>query len=161
MGEFYVSDSFTLTTTAGTITTHYPGPFNSSKVWGVNAQVYVNFEAGEAGFIPFRDSTDGMAMDVQFGFYDVSVPGVATPYGPPVPFAAPFGAAANGQVMHATTRFGQYGDARRFPKRPIKFQGGTSSSIVATQIGAIITLHHDNVTPVVVQYQYFMQGTCL
>ena len=160
MGEFYVSDAFTLTPVTAPKTVHYPGPFNSSTVWGPNAQVYVEFEAGELGFTAFVDSIDGMAMDIQLGFYDVSTPGVATPYGPPIPFAPPFGTASNGQVMNAEGRCGRYTHATRYPKRPIKFQGGTSPSVAATQIGAIVTFHYGASTPVTVQYQHFMQGTC-
>ena len=157
LGEFYVSDSYTLQYGAPA-TAHYPGPFNTSKIYGPSENVIVSLEAGELGFIVYHEGLDGVNLDVTMTLYDVTPPGTAISTTWVLPFLPPFGGAPNGILMNAAARAGQYALARRDPKRPVRV-GVTTPAIPGRiyMVGAGFVVNCGVAGQLA--YQYFMQGT--
>lgn len=157
IGEFYVSDSFTLTYTAPTME-HNPGPFNTSKVYQANEPAIVSLGSGELGFVMYADNLQGVNLDVTMTFYDITTPGTAIPTGWILPFIAPFGGAPNGVLMNAVARGGQYANAGRYMKRPVRVGINAPNDPGHIYLVGPRFVVNSGISGTLA-YQYFMQGT--
>ena len=168
---FYVSESFTHTISdfASTGQWHTPGPFNMEHVWGNNAFVDLELVAGEFGLVVYAGpSNNGINADVWMCLYDLSqvVNRIAQPViigGSPVGlyFLTQGGVPmAPANLMNAVCKYGEYADARRALKQPIRVGGVTTPTTGGPfQVGALMRFFGES--GVLCAYQYFMQGSVL
>jgi hypothetical protein len=167
---FYISDAYTRNDipsfAQGSRVEICPGPANQDLSYGPNMRVTAYVIAGSLALLPITQETaDGMAGDVQLGFYRVDTDPVQWT-GVVLGFAPPYGTADNGQLIHATTMFGRLGEGSRYFGREaaITVSGTTPNGPPEAryQVGPRILVHYGSYPkPFDLQIQYHVHGaTC-
>lgn len=162
MSMIYVSDSFTIDNfTNGAW--HYPGPANQEKTWGNSEPVTIEWLGGELGFICFSTG-GGCNGDVFMCLYDIGnvVNGIAQPVlvgGEPVILkflTSTVAAMADGILVNAVHKYGDYARAQRVLKNPIALGGVTTPATGGPfQVGALMRYFGAGG---VLSYEYFLEA---
>lgn len=148
--SFYVSDSATIEVVPPK-TIIPAGVFNSSKMYGPDADVFALFASGSlyVGITaPYEVPGQSINADVQFGLYRISdVENEKPELVDILSFKPPYGTAKNGLVMNGTTggRNFQIPCAMEFrPYKPVVLGCRTPNKPGRYQVGAVYTFFCDH-----------------
>ncbi|KKL97558.1 hypothetical protein LCGC14_1833280 [marine sediment metagenome] len=164
---FYISDAYTRnnipSNAKGARLEICTGPANQDLSYSANTHVTAYVIAGSLALVPVTEETsDGMAGDIQLGFYRVDTTPVEWT-GIVLGFTPPYGTAANGQLIHATTLFGRLGEGRRYfgPGAAVTVAGTTPNGPPEAryQVGPRILVHYGSYPRAFdLQIQYHVHG---